>query len=381
MAVFRIFPESDSFIFTEDIQGNAGRDEIIELGGYPVAGVGQTSRLLLRYSTEQIQDVLNTKVGNNSFTSNLHVYLASAYELPYSYSINAFPVADQWTNGVGKYGDIPTDKSGVSWVYTKGATTSNGAVVGDRWTTPESIPTGSIPAGVASSYNSTYPGGGAWYTGSTGINLESIQTFPLSSDHDIDIDVTNGTLLYYSESIDNNGFIIKLTDDLEFNTTSSIRLKYYSSDTNTIYPPYLEFRWDDSTYETGSLSILAATESVIGVTNNKGQYIDEGKHRFRLKARPKYPIRTFTTASAYTANYALPQSSYWGLKDEYTEEMVIPFNTGSTKISCDSTGPYFDVYMDSLQPERFYRILIKTEIDGSTTIIDNKDTFKVVRNG
>ena len=61
--------------------------------------------------------------------------------------------------------------------------------------------------------------------------------------------------------------------------------------------------------------------------------------------------------------------------------MVIPFDTNYTKISCDSTGPYFDIYMDGLQPERYYRVLVKSEIDGTNTVIDNGNTFKVVRNG
>ena len=61
--------------------------------------------------------------------------------------------------------------------------------------------------------------------------------------------------------------------------------------------------------------------------------------------------------------------------------MLIPFDTQNTKISCDSSGPYFDIHMDGLQPERYYRVLIKTTLDGSNTIVDNKDIFKVVRNG
>ncbi len=61
--------------------------------------------------------------------------------------------------------------------------------------------------------------------------------------------------------------------------------------------------------------------------------------------------------------------------------MVIPFDNNFTKISCDSTGPYFDLYMDGLQPERFYRILIKTVLDGTTTVVNNNSTFKVIRNG
>ena len=61
--------------------------------------------------------------------------------------------------------------------------------------------------------------------------------------------------------------------------------------------------------------------------------------------------------------------------------MVVDFNTSYTKISCDNNGPYFDVHMDGLQPERYYRLLIKTTLDGSTTVVDNKNIFKVVRNG
>jgi len=382
MAVYRIFPESDSFIFTEDIQGNAGRDEILELGGYPIAGIGQTSRMIFKFTTSELQRVINSKIGNNSFEAKLHASLASAYELPHSYSVEAYPIYSSWTNGVGKFGDIPTDKSGVSWIYRNAQYTIDNAPAGERWINTLSTPTGSIPEGVAWNYTSYYEGGGGdWLTGSNDINLTALQTFQLNDEHDIDIDITTAVTQHYSGSISNNGYILKLSNDLEFNTTSSIRLKYYSGDTNTIYPPYLEFSWDDSTYETGSLSVLQSSENIIQLTNNKGEYVDEGKQRFRLKARPKYPQRTFSTSSAYSTNYALPSQSYWGLRDEFTEEMLIPFNTGSTKISCDSTGPYFDVFMEGIQPERYYRVLIKTEIDGSTVVVDNRDTFKVVRNG
>ena len=375
MAVYRLFPESDTFLYTEEVTGNAGLDEIIELGGYPISQIGQTSRLLVKYNTAQIQDVVDNKIGSNPFTSSLHFYLASAYELPHSYSLNAYPVYDQWTPGVGKYGDIAVDKSGASWIYTKGQASVS------RWTLPEN--TSPMPAYVTGSYNDTYSGGGgSWYTGSAaGLDVSGVATFELTQDHDIDIDITNAVLLHYSESIDNNGYIVKLTDDLEFNTTSSIRLKYYSADTNTIYPPYLEFKWDDSSYVTGSLTVVDTDECSIRLTNNRGRYVDEGKQRFRLHARPQYPVRTFTTGSAYAQKYALPEESYWGIRDEFTEEMIIPFDTNCTKISCDANGPYFDIYMDGLQPERYYRLLVKSLIDGTNTIINSGDTFKVVRNG
>ena len=60
--------------------------------------------------------------------------------------------------------------------------------------------------------------------------------------------------------------------------------------------------------------------------------MNEGKQRFRLTARPKYPTRTFTTGSVYNTNYALPSASYWGLKDEFTEEMHLMYYEKNTDI-------------------------------------------------
>ena len=35
MAIYRIFPEKDTFLYTEQLTSNAGKDEIIEIAGYP----------------------------------------------------------------------------------------------------------------------------------------------------------------------------------------------------------------------------------------------------------------------------------------------------------------------------------------------------------
>jgi hypothetical protein len=37
--------------------------------------------------------------------------------------------------------------------------------------------------------------------------------------------------------------------------------------------------------------------------------------------------------------------------------------------------------MNGIQPERHYRVLVKTEIDGTTVVYDGANVFKVVRNG
>ena len=75
----------------------------------------------------------------------------------------------------------------------------------------------------------------------------------------------NSSKYFCSSSISNNGFVIKLDDDLEFETTSSLKLQYFSENTNTIYRPYLEFKWDDSSFNTGSNSILDTDKATISL--------------------------------------------------------------------------------------------------------------------
>jgi hypothetical protein len=52
-------------------------------------------------------------------------------------------------------------------------------------------------------------------------------------------------------------FIIKWEDGAEFNSNKLVQpvMQYYSVDTNTIYPPQLEIRWDDFVWNTGSSGI------------------------------------------------------------------------------------------------------------------------------
>jgi hypothetical protein len=94
--------------------------------------------------------------------------------------------------------------------------------------------------------------------------------------------------------------------------------------------------------------------------------------------RPEFPVRTFKTTSLYTENFALPSASYYAIKDLDTNEFVVDFDNNFTKISCDNTSNYFSVYMDGLEPERYYKILIKTTINGNTIVKDEDYYFKVV---
>jgi len=366
MAVFKIFPEKDAFITSLNPTANTGLDEILELGAFPdIAGQGQSSRILIKFPDEELEKVL-TLVSGSNLEAKLKIYLAEAYEIPVTYTVVASPIylepSQDWSQGVGKAGDIPTNQSGVSWEYIKDI------VNNVKWPSV-------LPVGVENSFEGVI-GGGTWYTGS----LQGSQEHLVDSLHDLNIDVTQAVLAIKNEVIVNNGFILKLGNTLDFNTGFPINLRYFGKDTNTIYPPVLEIHWDDSQY-INTLPLLQTDLVTIRLSNGREKYRTGTKQRFRLAVRSKFPQRQFSTTSIFTQNFRLPENSYWALLDEYTEELIIDYSLIGTKISADVKSSYFDIYMDGLQPERYYRVLVKTEVEGSEVVIPLEEPFKVVRNG
>ena len=242
------------------------------------------------------------------------------------------------------------------------------------------------------SYNSlNNAGGGNWYTGS---NLElpviQSQSFSYGIGVDLSVDVTNTIKTWYTNSLvdntvgfPNNGFLVKQSSSKEFvdSQATTATFRYFSIDTNTIYPPLLDLKWNDWYYNTGSSvnKTLETPEAFISIYNNAGTYYSQSEERFRIAAIPKYPDVVFQTASLYTTNYYLPRaSSSYAIKDTDTNEFVIPFDSTYTQISSDTTSSYFDVYMNGLEPERYYTILVKTTVGGTTKVFDEGIMFKVV---
>ena len=371
MAVYRIFPEKTSTIYSRYPLFNAGLDAIMEIDSYYIGEDSFVARSLIAFNSEEQVDVVDNIIGSTNFSASIKMYLAEGKEAPTTYTISAYPLYDSWDRGTGRFGDSPYATDGVNWLYSKPET---------YWTSP-------LVALTTGSYTTPDVEGGIWYTGSFGVSFDHFQTHNVDSTHDLAINITDSVIQHYNHSkgdilsnISNNGYILKLDNDNEFQTGRNIVLKYFSANTNTIYPPCLEFKWDDSSFDT-NLDVVSTDNLTLSVKANKGRYTDEGRQRFRLHVRPKFPVRTFATSSNYLTNYILPEHSLWGIRDEHTEEMVIDFDQDFTKVSADEVSSYFDVYMGSLQPERHYRVLIKSTIDGSTTVHDQDLVFKVVRNG
>jgi hypothetical protein len=358
MAIYKIFPDKDAAIYSYYPGKNAGLDEILDLSIYKsIDNDGDVSRILLSFTNSEIQDILINKIGSAGYKAYLKLFQAYATEIPLDYTIQCHPVATPWNMGTGRAANIPNTTNGVSWKYSD--------------TISGSIFTSSI-AGTTSSYLSGNAGGGIWYTAS---NFTATQSFTYTTGKDIELDITNAI----SSSYYQYGFLIKHSGSLEFTTGSPFETKYFSVDTHTIYPPCLEFRWNDFSYSTGSLSTITSTNPVITLSNNKGEFQVDSVNRFRVNVRDQYPARSFQTSSVYTNNKILPTSSCYAVKDIKTDEFVIDFDTAYTKLSCDSSGNYFDIYMNGLQPERYYQVLVKTTIGGNTIVTEDNNYFKVIQ--
>ena len=220
-------------------------------------------------------------------------------------------------------------------------------------------------------------GGGTWFTSSYSAGTHYTQSFTKATNN-LDVPITE----YVNEMINgtraNNGFIIKKSKADENSTTKFGSIKFFSSDTHTIYPPVLEVRWDDSSFVTGSLSALTGDDIILYVKNLQQQYKESSKSKIRVFGRERYPARTFSTSPLKTVKY-LPTTSYYSVVDSQTEQVIIPFDTNYTKLSCDSSGNYFNFWFNGLQPERFYKFIFRVDQGGNTRYYDDNFYFKVVR--
>ena len=383
MAVYKLFPSKDASIYSFYPTMNTGIDPIIEIGNLNVNydPVPQVFRFLVQFDQSEIEDVIDNKIGGTNFSSSLKCFIATAQGVIAQTELEVYPVSAPWNNGSGTYLDSPFTTNGVSWRYR--------TYEGDdfnRW-----APNG-FSTYVTASYSGSFVGGGTWYTGSNDpnhINLTPTQSFDYRTAKDLNVDVSDIVKVWYSSSnsiggytnIQNNGFIVKWEKVIEFSTADAIQpiMQFYSVDTNTIYPPCLELKWDDQVFNTGSLSPITTSNFYASLDNNPGIFYSNSVNRFGINVREDFPTRTFQTSSLYTNNKYLNSGSLYAVKDLDTNEFVVDFDPNCTKISCDPiVGNYFDVYMNGLEPERYYKILIQTTISGSTVVKDDNYYFKVV---
>ena len=373
--IYNIYTDRDTTLHEKYPTQNTGIDQILSLAkiasGSLLNGFYQSNtyntRILLDFAT-QLSEVSNSIVsgeipvpglGTASSSFFLTLNAADASSLPISYSLMAFPVSESWDNGTGYFDDIPIATNGASWKYRKGSI---------EWASGSQINSGG-------GGGTTEAGGGTWYT-----EYEATASFDYASP-DIRMNITSIVQEWFKNTIPNNGLILKRPTTDEIDSSTFGVLNFFGRDTHTIYMPKIEVAWDDSNIDTSGLTELTDDNITLYFKNLKPEYKELSRTKLRVVGRKTYPTKTYSTASFYSRIEHLPTSSYYSIKDAYTEETIVPFNDTYTKLSCDSTGNYFNVRFNGLLPERTYRFCIKTINDGgdNTRYHDNGYYFKVVR--
>jgi|TARA_Y100000287_G_scaffold75714_1_gene59908 hypothetical protein len=364
---------------------NTGIDEILEVNKVVNNNgtVGNVSRILIDFDLSYISKSIQDGKIPSTAKYYLNLYDATSDELEVEQPLHIYMVSGSWKQGSGKLDHDPVTDNGASYQYRNHEAKT-------PWVT-----------------GSVLTDGGAWFTASIDGQYEVSSSYNLTFDKkDVRADVTDlvNNFIYSSSDYPNNGFIVKREDSgsygdhpsssmFDFNTgqegdSSRLgNLQYFSRETHTIYPPKLEVEWDDSSWSTGSLSALSASDLdrlKVYFKNFRTEYKEKSIVKFRVVGRELYPSSSFDTTPAELTVKYLPSSSVeYEVRDADTEEVIIPFGSGS-RISCDSDGNFFRVQMNGFQSERNYRFCIKVVSGSGTTdeqinYYDDDFEFRVVR--
>ena len=325
---------------------NTGQDEILEIKKvYWNRDFDYPTRALIQFDADEVESYISSSVLPEDYKLYLKMWETKGTSgLSETYDIAAYPVSESWDEGVGKEADTPKTTEGVSWKYRK-----NREAAGEvEWAT----------------------GGGSYISSD-----EVTQSFSLSSP-DIEIDVTDIANKWFGGDNNNYGFLLRLSGSRETSTGSFEDLKFFSRQTNTIYSPKLELRWDDHSSATGdntgsltALDLSGEVENYLYQLHTREAYKENETVKFRFGARKRYIDKSFTTSiQTVSGSYFSEGSASYSIIDMATNESVVPFSA-YTSMSCDSVSPYFKQDLNGFEPNRAYKILVKVKHNDNQTLI------------
>lgn len=181
----------------------------------------------------------------------------------------------------------------------------------------------------------------------------------------------------------NHGIILKRKNE---NFDRRTELKFFSSETRTIFVPHLLIGRD--TYEfanTKEVDPIEEENFTAYVASLENVY-HGGKARFEVTIEEKYKQRQFLGVrpserkeSIESSRYLSRRSLRYKIEDARTGTTFFPFDKRYSAVSFDGSTHYFDLDIENLLPKREYKIVLK-HVDPKTkeeTIFDNHQTFKV----
>ena len=272
---------------------NTGKDEVLELKKvFFDRTFHAPTRVLIQFNTNEVENYISSSILPSDYKINLRMYETEGVSgLSEEYKIAAYPLSQEWDEGVGKEADDPKTTDGCSWLYRKnrdGATEIS-------WT----------------------DNGGTYIAGD-----EVTQSFS-SESPDINMDITTMAKKWFGGVNENYGLLLRLSGSRESSTGSFEDLKFFSRQTNTIYSPKLEVQWDDSTHSFGSLTPLDVSgnsENYLYRLHAREAYKENETVKFRFGARKRYIDKSFSTSVQTVSGSYLGEGSCFIFYNRYVNQ-------------------------------------------------------------
>jgi hypothetical protein len=223
MGLYRIFPTKDNWITTKQVNtaanimtgSNHGKDPALSVFAVKeefTSDVNQLSRILIQFPIVELSGkIFNEQIiPSSSVSYHLRLFdMKHGKTVPTSYDLFAFPLSRSWDEGNGIDSSNFLDAGWSNWI--------------DATSTTSWVATGS-------DYVSTGYGSGS-------------QHFDRGTE-DFEVDVTSVVNAWLSGNLENNGFLIKLGDTEETNSTDYYLKLFHGFESKFVDKlPYLEARW------------------------------------------------------------------------------------------------------------------------------------------
>lgn len=337
-----VLVDKDTTIYETYPTINTGLDEIIELGKLAESTVENNA-----YTASSARILLSFDVGPSYFTSSANYYLnlfvANATNLKRYQRIEIYPVSRSWDEGSGYLlQDVRNVSDGATW--QKASSAVSWSLSGSDYVTTPS----------------------ASYT---------FSTIPIQ---DVRVDISNiiRQIVSGSNVTPWTGLLLKFPTTDELDQTNIGNIKFFSSNTHTIFAPKLEVVWNDQIFNTGSLKPIPNGKVSIIPKNLKEAYTSGEIDKVRLVVRDQFPDKRFDSTQRYKSVYYLPSESYYRIKDKVSNVVIYDFDSYSA-ISCDTSGSYFTLDTSWLDVNRYYTVDLKIKQGNLVFFPEFEYTFRI----
>jgi hypothetical protein len=348
--IYRIPASKDTFVTNKIVTGkrvtgsNAGASEILQVYKIGSGTASGSAHILIAFPTASALAMYSASYSSGSISWYLTMKNVET-ENPNigNFTLEIFPVSQSWSEGNGHDLDYWTDRGYANWSFS-----SNGV---------------------------------AWQNeGARPLTSSASATVSFDTGHE-DLEVDVSSLIPFSQL----GFWIGLTSSQESDVNEYYLKAFRSRQTHfPQYQPYLEARWNDATgsYSSSFVDVIDSTASLVGGTYNlRSVYDSTETPTIRLYLRPKdWNLAVVATGSSEASGTILTDA-YYRLINDITDEVVVPFGTGTikhTKLSYDDIGNYFKFPMQNLVNGLVYRFDIGyTDIEGDWHVFQDDMKFRV----